>query len=99
MDFFLYYALQLFNTKKLSAKSNYLVYYITLGRFFTSKKAISGHPVDAFAFKNFPTSLALHQLLVHTYTLDILFPSNHNIHKSSRGLCFRASDPLIERFC
>ena len=87
MYFFLY-ALQLFNTKKLSAKSNYLVYYITLRRFFTSKKAISGHPVDAFAFKNFPTSLAHYQLLVHIYTLDILFPSNHNIHKSSCGLCF-----------
>ena len=28
--------------------------------------------------------------------LDILFPSNHNIHKISCGLCFWASDPLIE---
>ena len=26
--------------------------------------------------------------------LDILFSSNHNIHKSSHGLCFWASDPL-----
>ena len=33
-----------------------------------------------------------------SYTLDILFPSNHNIHKSSVGLCFWASDPLIDRF-
>ena len=31
-------------------------------------------------------------------TLDILFLSNRNIHKSLRGLCFWASDPLIERF-
>ena len=31
-------------------------------------------------------------------TLDILFASNHNIHKSSYGLCFWASDPLIDRF-
>ena len=31
-------------------------------------------------------------------TLDILFSSKHNIHKSSCGLCFQASDPLIERF-
>ena len=31
-------------------------------------------------------------------TLDVLFPSNHNIHKSSCGLYFWASDPLIERF-
>ena len=31
-------------------------------------------------------------------TLDILFSSNHNIHKSSWGLCFWVSDPLMERF-
>ena len=31
-------------------------------------------------------------------TLDILFSSNHNIHKSLCGLCFWASDPLIDRF-
>ena len=31
-------------------------------------------------------------------TLDILFSSNHNIHRSSSGLCFWASDPLIDRF-
>ena len=30
--------------------------------------------------------------------LDILFPSNHNIHKSSYGHCYWVSDPLIERF-
>ena len=30
--------------------------------------------------------------------LDILFSSNHNIHKSSCSLCFWASDPLIDRF-
>ena len=30
--------------------------------------------------------------------LDILFSSNHNIHKSSCGFYFWASDPLIERF-
>ena len=29
--------------------------------------------------------------------MDILFPSNHNIHKSTCGLCFMASVPLIER--
>ena len=29
--------------------------------------------------------------------LDILFSSNRNIHKSLCGLCFWASDPLIER--
>ena len=30
--------------------------------------------------------------------LDILFSSNHNIHKSSCGLCFGASARLINRF-
>ena len=30
--------------------------------------------------------------------LDILFPSNHNIHTSSYGLWFWASDPLIDIF-
>ena len=34
-----------------------------------------------------------------TYTLDILFfLSNHNINKSLCGLCFWASDPLLDRF-
>ena len=40
----------------------------------------------------------LTNLLDNTYTLDILFSSNHNIHKSSHGLCFWASEPLIDRF-
>ena len=30
--------------------------------------------------------------------LDILFLSNHNIHKSSCDLSFWALDPLIDRF-
>ena len=35
---------------------------------------------------------------IMTVSLDILFSSNHNIHKSSCGLCFLAPDPLINRF-
>ena len=35
---------------------------------------------------------------IYIFFLDLLFPSNHNIHKSSHGLCFWASDPLIENF-
>ena len=31
-------------------------------------------------------------------SMDILFSSNHNIHKSSCGLCFWASDPFIDRY-
>ena len=35
---------------------------------------------------------------VHKYEqLDILFSSNHNIHKSSHGLSFWALDPLIDK--
>ena len=30
--------------------------------------------------------------------LDILFLSNHNVHKSLCGLCFRAPYPFIEKF-
>ena len=32
------------------------------------------------------------------FKLGILFSSNHNIHKSSSGHCFWASDPLIDEF-
>ena len=38
------------------------------------------------------------ELDIETRKLDILFSSNHNIHKSSSGHCFWASDPLIDRF-
>ena len=35
---------------------------------------------------------------VHCTILDILFSSNHNIHKSWISHCFWPSDPLIDRF-
>ena len=38
------------------------------------------------------------ELSLYLFNLDILFPLNHNIHRSSCGLCFWASDPLIDRF-
>ena len=34
----------------------------------------------------------------YLYILDILFSSNHNIHKTLCGLCFWASEPLIDGF-
>ena len=40
--------------------------------------------------------LSMHGLIQSP--LDILFSSNQNIHKSLYGLCFWASDTLIERF-
>ena len=36
--------------------------------------------------------------LFYASTLDVLFSSNHEIHKSSHGLYFWASDPLSDRF-
>ena len=36
--------------------------------------------------------------LLKDRALDIFFSLNHNIHKSSSGLCFWASGPLIIRF-
>ena len=36
--------------------------------------------------------------MLHVCLLDILFSSNHNIHKSLPGLCFWALDPLIDKF-
>ena len=39
-----------------------------------------------------------YQIKQLVFQVQILFPSNHNIHKSSYGLCFLASDPLIDRF-
>ena len=37
-------------------------------------------------------------LNVYSLGLDMLFSSTHNIHKRLWGLCFRASDILINRF-
>ena len=44
-----------------------------------------------------PTTIPTQVIYVqYICTLDILFLSNHNIHKSSCGLCFWASYPLSE---
>ena len=50
--------------------------------------------ISCLVFKEF---LLHHFVLASSHTtLDILFSSNHNIHKSSCVLCFWASDPLID---
>ena len=36
--------------------------------------------------------------ILYISNIDILFQSNHNIHKILYDLCFWASDPLIDRF-
>ena len=52
--------------------------------------------------KSLPNCIQIYShfvLHVHTYIyIRYTFLSNYNIHKSSRGLCFWASDPLIDRF-
>ena len=55
---------------------------------------------EKLQFSHPPFKTAILLLLSHFLcaSLDILFSSNHNIHKSSCGLCFWASDPLIDRF-
>ena len=47
--------------------------------------------LSSYILLEFPSPSSIHT------TLDILFSSNHNIHKSSSGLSFWASDPLIDR--
>ena len=55
-------------------------------------------PVLSFGHKCSLLALATSIYKHRRSTLDILFSSNRNIHKSSCGLCIWASDPLIERF-
>ena len=46
-----------------------------------------------------PTTIPTQVIYVqYICTLDILFSSNHNIHKGSCGLCFWTTDQVIDRF-
>ena len=93
-----------FNSSDISSASA-AVFDEDFLNFFSSRSSQS----DSWATRvlNSPYSVnrsgVLKILLFHvgegiTYSLDILFLSNHNIHKSSHGLCFWASDPLIDKF-
>ena len=64
-----------------------LKYFALLEEECLERLVISNIVVKLRKFKN------VHYLL----SLDILFSSNHNIHKSLCGLRFWASDPLTER--
>ena len=44
------------------------------------------------------TVLSIKKSPIYMNTLDTLFPSNNNIHKSLCGLILWALDPLIDRF-
>ena len=56
--------------------------------------------LPAYLFVHFDTRKRLQKCIqvAKASIVDILFLSNHNIHKSFCGLCFQASDPLIEIF-
>ena len=62
-------------------------------KYLFNKKVKKNIPI-----KGFQNPLNSETVVCIVCTLDILFSSNHNIHKSSCVLCFWASDPLIERF-
>ena len=64
--------------------------------FFSSATSSSGSLKSWM--RTFSKVESLWQLYIYMGTLDIFFSSNHNIHKSSCGLCFLASDPLIDTF-
>ena len=66
--------------------------------------AMQFHKISLMGFveKNIICSEWIQKVSIFLTTTDadklgILFLSNHNIHKSSYGLCFWASDTLIER--
>ena len=56
------------------------------------------HPETGLSITTILRNCSLQDELDNVSLVDILFSSNHNIHKSLCGLCFCASDPLIERF-
>ena len=64
--------------------------------FFNQWVVLNGHgvPHKIFLRENNQKNLKMWDLC----TVDILFSSNHNIHKSSCSLCFWASDPLNDIF-
>ena len=59
-------------------------------RMFVGQQILQGHTFFM------PKSNKIFEIL--NKPLDILFLSNHNIHKSLCGICFWASDPFIKRF-
>ena len=82
---------------KSEKKNSLLCFSISLTNSWKKSSTVAVHK----AFRLFSSLADLPPLgskdgIVHI--LDILFSSNHNVHKSSHGLCFRASDPLIDRF-
>ena len=70
-----------------SLLSLYVFFCHTFVKLLFFKYYLSDSPMTSVVF-----------LYFYARGLDILFSSNHNIHKSSCGHCFLASDPLIERF-
>ena len=64
----------------------YAWYYIVKAYAYSIKtRSVYDYPYNTFFTSHY---------VYYKYT----FLSNHNIHKSSCGLCFCTSDPLIDRF-
>ena len=56
------------------------------------------HPCPLVCGRLLSCGLHRYDYFINIWILDILFSSNHNIHKSLCGLCFWSLDPLIDRF-
>ena len=84
-----------------SGRPNLLYHYWRSLKTWTLQLTGSKMPLENWGWHTLqPSDLSRNTQLPSTYLLplDILFPSNRNIHKSSCGLCFWASVPLIDRF-
>ena len=91
---------KLMGNKQLAKKCYYTFFNQNLAHcFFWIHKHIDSYTLSVIhkTSNNFEKTLI--KSTFFGATLDIFLPSNHNIHKSLYGLCFWASDPLIDRFC
>ena len=91
-----FFSFVLFIQLTFSAPSIYYYYYT----WFFNAKNLHFWSATSTSFKSLHillSSFIMYYLLI-LCILDIFFPSNHNIHKSSCGHCVCVSDPLIDGF-
>ena len=63
-------------------------------------EVVASQPAISLFLKSPPCKQnTLLEILSKIWPVDIIFSSNHNIRKSSCGLCFCAPEPLINRSC
>ena len=101
-----------YNARLITKASGFAVYFMRLTStlstdplypFFISFSELGTNWPSRFrrrsaASKNLAFTKCGYIYLLYRYILDILFSSNHKIHKTLCGHCFWASDPLIDRF-